>query len=93
MTINDNHTKNAWEIPLGDKSGKRTTNAFKNLNKKTKRKPDKIWTDRGKEFHIKTLSKFLKEQTIQIYSTNSYLKAVFVERFNETLLNLIKEPI
>ena len=34
VTIIDNHTKNAWEIPLEDKSGKSTTNAFKNLNKK-----------------------------------------------------------
>ena len=36
---------------------------------------------------------FLKEQNIQIYSTNSDLKAVFVERFNRTLLDLIKEPM
>ena len=36
---------------------------------------------------------FLKEQNIQIYSINSDLKAVFVERFNRTLLDLIKEPM
>ena len=36
---------------------------------------------------------FLKEQNIQIYSTNSYLKAVFVERFNRTLLDSIKYPM
>ena len=36
---------------------------------------------------------FLKEQNIHIYSTHSDLKAVFVERFNKTLLNLIKEPM
>ena len=36
---------------------------------------------------------FLKEQNIHIYSTNSDLKAVFVERFNRTLLDLIKEPM
>ena len=35
----------------------------------------------------------MKEQNIQIYSTNSDLKAVFVERFNRTLLDLIKEPM
>ena len=32
-------------------------------------------------------------QNIQIYSTNSDLKAVFVERFNRTLLDLIKESL
>ena len=36
---------------------------------------------------------FLKEQNIRIYSTNSVLKAVFVERYNRTLLDLIKEPM
>ena len=36
---------------------------------------------------------FLKEQNIQIYSTNSDLKAVFVERFNRTLQDLIKESM
>ena len=36
---------------------------------------------------------FLKEQNIHIHSTNSDLKAVFVERFNRTLLDLIKKPM
>ena len=36
---------------------------------------------------------FLKQNEIQIYSTNSDLKAVFVERFNRTLLDLIKKPM
>lgn len=93
FTIIDNHTKYAWAIPLKDKSGKSTTNALKNLIEKENRKPDKIWSDRGKEFYNKTFLNFLKENQIQIYSTNSDLKAVFVERFNRTLLDLIKEPM
>ena len=93
FTIIDNHTKYAWAIPLKDKSGKSTTNALKNLIEKEKRKPEKIWSDRGKEFYNKTFLNFLKENQIQIYSTNSDLKAVFVERFNRTLLDLIKEPM
>ena len=93
FTIIDNHTKYAWTIPLKDKSGKSTTTAFKSLIEKTKRKPDKIWSDRGKEFYNKTFLDFLKEQNIHIYSTHSDLKAVFVERFNRTLLDLIKEPM
>ena len=36
---------------------------------------------------------FLKEQNIHIYSIHSDLKAVFVERFNRALLDLIKEPM
>ena len=36
---------------------------------------------------------FFKQNEIQVYSTHSDLKAVFVERFKRTLLNLIKEPM
>ena len=93
FTIIDNHTKYAWAIPLKDKSGKSTTTAIKSLIEKEKRKPHKIWSDRGKEFYNTTFLHYLKEQEIQIYSTNSDLKAVFVERFNRTLLDLIKEPM
>ena len=93
FTIFDNHTKYAWSIPLKDKSGRSTTNAFKSLIEKARRKPDKIWSDRGKEFYNKTFLNFLKEQNIHIYSTNSDLKAVFVERFNGTLLDLIKKSM
>ena len=60
-----------------------------NLFQTSKRKPHKIWSDRGKEFYNTAFLDFLKEQIIQIYSTNSDLKAVFVERFNRTLLDLI----
>ena len=76
---------------LKDKSGKSITTALKSLIEKTKRKPDKIWSDRGKEFYNKTFLDFLKQNEIQIYSTNSDLKAVFVERFNRTILDLIKK--
>ena len=93
FTIIDNHTKYAWVIPLKDKSGKSTTAALKGLIEKEKRKPHKIWSDRGKEFYNTTFLHYLKEQNIQIYSTHSDLKAVFVERFNRTLLDLIKEPM
>ena len=93
FTIIDNYTKYAWAIPLKDKSGKSTTTAIKSLIEKAKRKPDKIWSDKGKEFYNKTFLDFLNQNEIQIYSTNSDLKAVFVERFNRTLLDLIKKPM
>ena len=93
FTIIDNYTKYAWAIPLKDKSGKSTTIALKSLIEKEKRKPHKLLSDRGKEFYNRTFLHYLNEQNIQIYSTHSDLKAVFVERFNRTLLDLIKEPM
>ena len=72
---------------------KNTTTVLLGLFEKTKTKPHKSWSDRGKEFHNKLFLHYLEEQNIQIYSTNSDLKAVFVERFNRTLLDLNEEPM
>ena len=72
---------------------KSTTTAFKKLIETSKRKPQKDWSHRGKEFYYKTFLHYLKEQNIQFYLTNSYLKAVFVERFSRTLLDLMKQPL
>ena len=93
FTIIDTHTKYARAIPLKDKYGKSTTTAFKKLIEKEMRKPQKVWSDRGEEFYNKAFLDFLKGQNIQIYSTNSDLKAVFGERFNRTLLDVIREPM
>ena len=59
----------------------------------SKRKPHKIWLAKGKEIYNETFLDFPKQKEIEIYSTHSVLRAVFVERFNRTLLDLIKEPI
>ena len=42
------------------------------------RKPQKVWSDRGKEFYNKTFLDFPKQNEIQTYSTNSDLKAVLL---------------
>ena len=93
LTIIDNHTKYALAIPLKDKTGRSTTTAFKKLIEKEMRKLQEVWSDGGKEFYNTTFLHYLNKQNIQIYSTNSDVKAVFVERFNRTLLDLIKEPM
>ena len=87
-----NYTKYAWAIPPKGKFGKNTTNALKNPNKKAKRKPDKIWSDRGKEVYNKIFLHYLRAKQSNS-STNSDLQAIFVERFNITLLDLINEPM
>ena len=57
------------------------------------RKPEKLWSDRGSEFYNKTFKSLLKEYETKLYSTYSYLKAVFIERFNRTLLHKINKPM
>ena len=106
LTVIDIFTKYAWAIPLKNKSGLSITNGFKLVLSKhpqggsEPRKPEKLWVDRGSEFYNKSFKSLLKEygngkaaSRIELYSTYSDLKAVFVERFNRTLLHIINKPM
>ena len=99
LTVIDIFTKYAWAIPLKNKSGLSITNGFKTILSEG-RKPEKLWVDRGSEFYNKTFKSLLKEygtgkaaSGIELYSIYSDLKAVFIERFNRTLLHIINKPI
>ena len=106
LTVIDIFTKSAWAIPLKKKSGLSITNSFKIVLSEhpqggsEPRKPEKLWVDRGSEFYNKTFKSLLKEygtgkaaSGIELYSTYSDLKAVFIERFNRTLLHIINKPM
>ena len=99
LTVIDIFTKYAWAIPLKNKSGLSITNSFKTILSEG-RKPEKLWVDRGSEFYNKSFKSLLKEygtskaaSGIELYSTYSDLKAVFIERFNRTLLHIINKPM
>ena len=98
LTVIDIFTKYAWAIPLKNKSGLSITNGFKIVfgehpqGDSESRKPEKSWVDRGSEFYNKTKS-LLKEYETKLYSTYIDLKAVFIERFNRTLLHIINTPM
>ena len=99
LTVIDIFTKYAWAIPLKNKSGLSITNGFKTILSEI-RKPEKLWVDRGSEFYNKTFKSLLNEYEtgkaasgIELYSTYSDLKAVFIERFNRTLLHIINKPM
>ena len=99
LTVIDIFTEYAWAIPLKNKSGLSITNGFKLVlgenpqGGSQPRKPEKLWVDRGSEFYNKTFKSLLKEYGTKIYSTYSDLKAVFIERFNRTLLHIINKPM
>jgi regulator of RNase E activity RraB len=58
------------------------TEAFKKIYEQ--RKCEKLQVDKGSEFYNKEFLTFCKTNKIQIYSTQSELKAAVVERFNRT---------
>ena len=100
LTVLDGYTRYAWCVPLKDKKGETVSNAFKEIIKKSNRKPNKLWVDQGKEFyneHMYKLFKFKKEDILekdkngeyknQIYSVFNASKNPIIERFNKTLTN------
>ena len=77
---------------MKNKFGLSITNGFKILLGES-RKPENIWLDRGSEFYNKTFKSLLKKYETKLYSTYSDLKAVFIKRFNRTLLHIINKPM
>ena len=70
-------------LPLKDKTGKSVAGAFKEIfkkSKKSKRKPEKLWTDKGREFYNKH-----EELGVELYSTENAEKSSVVERWNRTM--------
>ena len=59
----------------------------------SKRQPNLIETDRGKEFYNNIFQDFLNKINIKLYSRNSSYGAVFAERFNRTIGDLLKKPV
>ena len=92
LTVIDIFTKYAWAIPLKNKSGLSITKGFKTILSEGQ-KPENLWVDRGSEFYNKTFKSLLKEYEAKLYSTYSDLKAVFIERFNRTLLHIKNKPM
>lgn len=91
LTVIDCFTKFAFAIPLKNKTGTSITEAFKSVFKT--RKPEKLWVDKGKEFYNKTFLTFLLDKNVNIYSTESELKAVIIERFNRSLKELLEQEL
>ena len=87
LTVIDCFSKYAWAIPIKEKSAASLLKAFKHLFEKQAfpRKPNRLQTDKGKEFVNKQVQAYLKEQAIRHFASESDQKAAMVERFNRTL--------
>ena len=93
LVIIDNFSKLGWIIPLKNKNAQTIKDSFENLLISSKRKPNLIESDRGKEFYNNIFQDFFNKNNIKLYSRNSSYGAVFAERFNRTIRDLLKEPV
>ena len=64
-------SKYAWGITSKDKKGVSIVNASQKIFKKSNRKPNKIWVDKGSKFYNNTFKKWIKDNDIKMYSTNN----------------------
>ena len=89
LCVIDLFSKYAFVIPLKDKKGISIANAFQSILNKSKRKPNKIWVDKGSEFYNASFKKWLQDNGITMYSTNNEGKPMVAERFIRTLKSKI----
>ena len=85
----DLFSKYNFVVPLKDKKGTTTVNAFQSILSNSKRKPNKIWVDQGSKFYNNHFKKWLKDNNIEMYSTYNEGKSAVAERFIRTLKNKI----
>ena len=89
----DNFSKFGWTSPLKNKNALTIKDSFENILISSKRKPILIETDRGKDFYNNIFQDFLNKNNIKLYSRNNSYGAVFAERFNRTIRDLLKKIV
>ena len=67
LCVIDIYNKYAQVIPLKDEKGVTITNAFQEILGKQKRKPNKIWVDKGSEIYNRSMKSWLEKNDIEIY--------------------------
>ena len=77
-------SKYAWVQPLKAKTGVALVKAFDKILRQG-RKPNRLQTDRGKEFYNRTFQRWVKKHGIDNFFTAGDAKAAVAELFNRTL--------
>ena len=93
LVVIDNFSKFGWTVPLKNKYAQSIIDAFSQIIKTSNRKPNLLETDDGKEYVNKIFNEFLNKNRIKRYSRYTDKGAVFAERFNRTIRNLLKKPV
>ena len=93
LVVIDNLSKFGGTIILKNKYAQSITDAFSQIVKSSKRKPNLLETDDGKEFVNDIFNDFLNNNYIKKYSRYTDKGAVFAERFNRRIRNLLKKPL
>ena len=93
LVVIANFSNIVWTILLKNKYAQSLTDAFSRIIKASNRKLDLLEKDDGKEYLNKTFNEVLNTNNMKRYSCFTDNGAVFAERFNRTIRNLLKEPV
>ena len=93
LVIIDNFSKFGWTVPIKNKNAMTIKDSFENILISSKRKPNLFESDRGKEFYNNISQNFLNNNNIKLYSRDTHLGAVFAERFNKSIRDLLKKHV
>ena len=93
LVIIDNFSKYGWTIPLKNKNAQTIKDSFENILISSKRKPNLLEGDRDRGFYNNIFQDFLNKNNIKLYSRKSSYGAVFAERFNRTIRDLLKKIV
>ena len=80
LLVIDTFSKYGWIIPLKDKKGETIVKALKEIFKESGRRPDKLWTDKGREFFNKDV-----RDLVYLYATENEEKSSIAERWIRTM--------
>ena len=76
LCVIDIYSKYARVIPLKDKKGITITNASQKMLDELKRKPNKMWVDKGSEFYNTSMNSWLEKNDIEMYSIHNDGKSI-----------------
>ena len=66
LRVIDIFGKQAWVIPLKDKKGVTIVNAFQTIWNNSKRKPNKLWVNKGSKFYNRSIKSWLEKNDIEM---------------------------
>ena len=86
LTVIDVFSKFAWVAPVKAKDAAAVTAAFRQiLEQSAPRRPNRLQTDKGKEFFNRNFGALMRRHGIQHFASESDQKAAVAERFNRTI--------
>ena len=66
LRVIDIFGKQAWVIPMKDKKGVTIVNAFQTIWNNSKRKPNKLWVNKGSKFYNRSIKSWLEKNDIEM---------------------------